>query len=232
MRGIMLVPLKKARLYEEIIKQIKDLIQSGELKPGQKLPTERELVLQLNVSRTAIREALRSLEMMGFVESKVGEGTYIRQVTMDNVIQPFSGILLQNRKLIIELIDVRLLLEAEIARLAAQRINNEKAAAIENAVKLMEIEVKNGDIGLNGDNAFHVAIADAAENTAMSKILEMCGDLLSTTRKATLMIPGQPKKSILDHKKILAAIKAGDEEEAAELMREHLRKAHKNIEKE
>ena len=127
----MLKPLKKTRLYEEIIKQLTDLINNGSLKPGDKLPTERDLAVQLNVSRTAIREALRSLEMMGFIESKVGEGTFVKEITLNNVIDPFSSILSKDKKLVAELIEVRILLESEIARLAAARINDDKAAEIE-----------------------------------------------------------------------------------------------------
>jgi len=85
----MLEPLKKTRLYEEIIKQLQELIRRGDLKPGDRLPTERELALQLNVSRTAIREALRSMEVMGFIKSRVGGGTYIRQVELHAPQQPF-----------------------------------------------------------------------------------------------------------------------------------------------
>ncbi len=225
----MLEPMKKTRLYEGIIKQLLDLIKSGELKPGDKLPTERELAIQLNVSRTAIREALRTMEMMGFISSKVGAGTYIKKITMDNVIEPFSGILSQDKKLIIELIDVRMLLESEVVKLAAEKINDGKIAAIENSLKLMEEEIREGGIGLKGDNAFHNALAEAAENTALSKILSMCGDLLSSTREATLKIPGQPVKTIQDHRQIFEAVRVGDKKNAVIFMKEHLTKAHKNL---
>lgn len=226
----MLKPLKKTRLYEEIIEQFKELIKKGELKTGDRLPPERSLALELNVSRTAIREALRSLEIMGFIESKVGEGTFIKEVTLDNVTKPFSGILSQDKKLMMELIEVRMLLEGEIAKLAAQRINEEKIAIIEESITLMEKEVADGTIGIKGENTFHDSLAIAAENSAMSKILAMCGDLLSNTREVTLKIPGQPTKSIKDHKKIFDAIKKSNEEEAKKLMQDHLKKAYKNIE--
>jgi GntR family transcriptional repressor for pyruvate dehydrogenase complex len=226
----MLEPLKKTRLYEEIIDQFRELILKGELKPGDKLPPERDLALQLNVSRTAIREALRSLESMGFIESRVGGGTFIKEVTLDNVIKPFSGILSQDKKLMMELIEVRILLEGEIAKLAAQRINDEKIEMIDQSIRLMEKEILRKGIGIGGDNSFHNSLAIAAENTAMSKILSMCGDLLSGTREATLKIPGQPLKSIKDHKEIFEAVKSGDGEEAKKRMQTHLRKAFKNIE--
>jgi GntR family transcriptional regulator, transcriptional repressor for pyruvate dehydrogenase complex len=93
----------------------------------------------------------------------------------------------------------------------------------EEVQNFMEKEVEEGTIGLEGDNAFHDAIALAAENPTMSKILGMCGDLLSKKRETTLRIPGQPKKSFY-------AIKNGDEIKAAALMKDHMEKAHRNLE--
>jgi len=225
----MLEPIRKSRLYEDIVKQLIELINNGSLKPGDRLPPERELAVELNVSRTAIREALRAMELMGFIESKVGGGTFIRQITLDNVIDPFTVLLSQDKDVVLELIEVRQLLETEIARLAARRINENKLADLQNAVDLMSREIKNGGIGIAGDNAFHDAMAKAAENTSMAKILNMCGDLLSYSRQATLEIPGQPEKSLADHKEILDAISQRDEKAAAKLMREHLEKAYKNL---
>jgi len=226
----MLQPLKKTRLYEEIVKQLKDLIHNGSLKPGDKLPSERELALQLNVSRTAIREALRSMESMGFIESKVGGGTFVRQITFNDVIDPFSNILSQDKKLILELFDVRLLLEVEIARLAARNITPEKAYEIGKTIDEMEKEIASGGVGIKADNAFHDALAVAAGNSAMMKILNMCGDLLSSTRMATLEIPGQYKRTLEHHKLIFEAVRNGDEEQAVNIMREHLTEARGIVE--
>ena len=212
--------LKKTRLYEEIVKQLQGLIKNGTLKPGDKLPTERELAVSLNVSRTAIREALRSLELMGFIESKVGEGTFIRQVTMNNVIDPFFAILIQDEKLILELYEVRLVLEVAIARLAARRITPEKIARIEQVIKKMESEVESRE--LISDGAFHTELAIATDNQAMIDIIRMCSDMLSTTRKATLGIPGYNRKALADHQRIFEAIRDGNETDAANAMREHL----------
>ena len=227
----MLKPLKKIRLYEQIIIQFKEEIKKGVIKPGDKLPTERELALQLNVSRTAIREALRSMELLGFLESRVGAGTFIKEITIINVIDPFSLILSQNKKLIKELIEVRIILESEIAKLAARKIDDLKITNIAKTIDEMEREISKSNIGLKEDNEFHNSIANAAGNLAMGAIMNLCSKLLSETRKATLEISGQPKKTLIDHKKIFDAIKAGDEESAAKYMKEHLIKAIENLEK-
>ena len=168
--------------------------------------------------------------MMGFIESKVGEGTFIKEITLNNVLDPFSNILLQDKKLIIELIEVRLLLESEIAKLAAGKINADKAAEMKNSLDLMEREIAEGGIGIKGENEFHNALARASENSAMSKILGMCGELLRASRLATLEIADQPRKSLEDHRKIYDAIRSGNKEESANLMREHLIKAQRNLE--
>ena len=105
----MLEPIKKSRLYEKVISQILNMVKNGELKAGDRLPTERDLAIQLHVSRTAIRAALRSMEFMGLIESKVGGGTYIREMTMEDLMDPFAAVLANNERLIIELIEVRLL---------------------------------------------------------------------------------------------------------------------------
>ena len=225
----MLEPVKKTRLYEDIVKQLISLINSGSLKPGDRLSPERELATELNVSRTAIREALRALELMGFIDSRVGGGTFIRQITLDNVIDPFTILLAQDKKLVLELIEVRQLLETEIAKLAARRITSQKIAEIKESIDLMENEIAGGGIGIDGDNAFHESLAKAAANSAMEKILNMCGDLLSYSRRATLEIPGQPEKSLEDHIEIYSAICSKDEKLAEKLMKNHLVKAQKNL---
>ena len=225
----MLEPLTKTRLYEEIVKQIINRIKSGELKPGDRLPTERDLALQLNVSRTAIREALRSLETMGVIDSKVGSGTYIKEMSLDILMNSFAGVLSKNERLIIELIEVRLLLEVEIAKLAARKIDESKIRAIEKTLVLMENEIKDGELGIKGDNEFHNELANAADNLAMTSILGLCGELLASTRKAALKAMGDTKIGLEHHRAILEAVKTGNEEEAGRLMKEHLEMAYRNL---
>ncbi|MBP3940010.1 MAG: FadR family transcriptional regulator [Christensenellaceae bacterium] len=227
----MLTPLKKTKLYEEISKQIISLINSGELKPGDKLPPERSLAEQLNVSRTAIREALRALESMGYIESKVGGGTFVREISLENIISPVSAMFQQDESLLKDLIAVRLLLETEMASLAAKHITPEKAMKIEEAIVLMRKEVAKGEIGLRGDNSFHAALAEASGNSAMSLISDMCMELLSKTRLATLELENQPEQSLSEHIMIYEAVIAGDSRLAAKRMKEHLNNANKNLSK-
>lgn len=227
----MFSPLKKDTLASEVAEQIIQKIESGEFKTGDKLPSERDLALSLGVSRTTVREAIKSLSTIGYIETKHGGGNFISDLSLKNVINPLSRSLKTDNKLLLELIDVRKLLESETARLAAQNLDNIGKAGIDNAINEMALEIRKGELGLNGDRAFHLAVAKAAKNDALSIILEMCNDLLDSSREATLRVPGQGKKSLNDHMYIAEAIFARDSEEAEKRMMHHLSLAYTNIEK-
>ena len=137
----------------------------------------------------------------------------------------------QDESLLKDLIAVRLLLETEMASLAAKHITPEKAMKIEEAIVLMRKEVAKGEIGLRGDNSFHAALAEASGNSAMSLISDMCMELLSKTRLATLELENQPEQSLSEHIMIYEAVIAGDSRLAAKRMKEHLNNANKNLSK-
>ena len=230
--GTILEPVKKIRLYESIVQQIQHLILSGNLKSGERLPPERELAEQLNVSRTSIREALRALEMMGFLVSRVGTGggTYVREISLDSIISPFSQVLLRNDEFIVELLELRLFLEIEVARLAALRRTEETLTAMETAIDRMAKDIEEGGTGLNGDNDFHRAIASAANNRVIQLLQNMCGDLLEVEREEHLKNDIRESVRALDqHKKILSAIRKNDDEKAGQIMSRHIHKISKYI---
>lgn len=221
----LLEPVKKIRLYESIVKQIQKLITSGDLKPGQKLPPERELAEELGVSRTSIREALRALEMMGYLESRVGVGggTYIKEVTFRNIISPFSETLLQHDEFIVELLEVRLFLEIEVVRLAAERRTAEHIQHLEDAVEQMRTDIDNGGTGLAGDNAFHGVLADAANNRVLQEFVGLCGDLLEVEREEHLRTrPDEPRRALRQHYDILEAVRRQDTDDARRVMEDHI----------
>lgn len=224
-RDHILQPVKKVRLYETIVKQIQKLISSGTLKPGQRLPPERELAEELGVSRTSIREALRALETMGYLESKVGVGggTYVKEITFSNIISPFSETLLQNDDFIVELLEVRLVLEIEVVRLAAMRRSDDDIRRLRDAVEQMRAEIGRGETGLNGDNAFHRVLADAANNRVLHEFVGMCGNLLEVEREEHLRArTDEPLSALTQHELILNAVIDRDADTAQRLMQEHI----------
>jgi GntR family transcriptional repressor for pyruvate dehydrogenase complex len=204
-------------------------IRSGALKVGQKLPSERVLVEELRVSRTSLREALRSLESMGYIYSVTGSGNYVNSVSIENVLSPLSAMVAQDNKFAADIIDVRLHLEVHMASLAAKNATKQQIAQIYSSILDMQSEIEQGGNGIRGDNQFHLEIARASQNRAFAIILELVGELMAESRKATLDIPGQPAKSIEDHMAIFEAIHDGDCKKAAAAMEEHLTKAQKNL---
>ena len=219
----------KPRLYEEIVSALVERIKDGSLKPGMRLPSERKLADEMKVSRTVIREALRSMASLGYIESKVGGGTYVKSVTLNSVMDPFSVMLSQDEKLIKELVDVRVMLESEVAKLAAKNITEEMFSDVQYTIDLMQNEISNGGTGILGEDAFHNCLAEIADNSALSMILGMCSELLTKSRQATLLIPGQPEDSLVDHRNMVAAIKEHQTTAASKLMKQHLLKAKKNL---
>ena len=204
-------------------------IRSGELQPGDRLPPERELSAQLGVSRTAIREALRAMETVGYVESKVGGGTFVRALTMEDVAAPLCSTVGQDARMQTDLVEVRLLLETEAAARAADLRSAEAISRIEAANLMLEDAISRHADGSEADRRFHRAVAQAGGNIALVTILDLCGELMRENQKTTLSIPGQPGKTLTDHRRICAAIAAGDREGAAAAMRRHLQKAYLNL---
>ena len=220
---------KKSKLYEEIVKVLLERIRDGSLRAGDRLPAERALAEDLGVSRTAIREALRSLEHMGCIESRVGEGTFIKSPSLSDIVEPFSMVFSQDRQLNHDLIEARLILETEIARLAARRRTSAQLEEMRETLAAMERDVREGGNGVEADDAFHAALAQAAGNSALNTILGMCSQMLSHTRRITQSMEGVPETTLNDHRAILDAIERQDEKAAHKLMRQHLMNAQKNL---
>src|SRR5215217_322795 len=128
-------PIRRVKLYEEVASRTRDLIVSGELKPGQALPSERKLAEQFRVGRTVIREAIRQLEVSGLVESRHGGGNYVREVTVEHLVAPIATVLNGMVHLREELVDARLLFEPQMARAAATRATPEDLRGLEDIIR-------------------------------------------------------------------------------------------------
>lgn len=222
---------KTQKLYEEIAAKMLAQIEEGVLRPGDRLSPERALAEEYGVSRTAIREALRSLEMMGCVESHVGEGTFIKAPSLSNIVDPFSMIIAQNGRMGSELIEARLILETEIAALAARRRTEKQLTALEKTIAQMSGDIENGGMGIEADEGFHGILAEAAGNEPLSLMLNMCAGMLSRTRPITQAVKGVPKMALKDHTAICEAVRNQDEKAARRLMRTHLNRALRNLNK-
>jgi len=214
--------VRSTRIYEEIVRQIKALVADGKVKSGDRLPPERELTERFRVSRTSVREAMRALESTGLVEIRPGEGAFVRSVSVESLIEPLALVILAQREAIAELYEARRLLEPSIAALAARRASPEEVAELARIVDEQAREVSAGRTGFAQDAAFHTAIAHSSHNRAITRIVSTLMDLLAQSREESLQAPGRPQRSHQDHRRVLAAIEAGDPRRAQQAMEDHV----------
>lgn len=226
-------PIQQQKIYEKIVEQIRNMVSSGMLKPGDRLPAERVLAESLNVSRASVREALSALQLMGLVEIKPGEGTFIKQMDIDSIIQPLAMLLLMERDTILEILEVRKGLEVEAAGLAAMNASEQQIDDIGKIIDEMEIEANKNNLGDLSDWKFHFAIAKASGNSLMVSIMNMISDVMQKTirsnRERLFKREGNQDILVKQHKSIYEAIKARDSELARKNMYGHLSYAEEEM---
>lgn len=219
-------PIRTKRIYEEIIEQIKLLIVEGNLKPGDKLLAERELAEKLGVSRTSVREALSALEMMGVIEIRPGEGTFIRHNNMDQNIKSLELLFLMNQDAILEMLELRKILEVAAVGLASERATDDHLAKMEKALKEMEYDIAQDHLGEEADINFHYAVAEATGNSILLRLMSTISDTMKLSvranRESLYKTPGMPHKLLEEHKQIFQGIKKRDKDEAQNHMLQHL----------
>ena len=215
--------IRKTKLYEKVSQQIQRFIRDGLLKPGDMLPPERELAEMFQVSRSSLRDAIRSLELMGLVEARQGEGTVVRDPSAEALINPLSTMLLQQRELVHELLEFREMIEPALAAHAASNASPEDLARLEYILKRQQEKVDRDELAVEEDSEFHYAIAQAAKNNVVLKVLDVFMDLLRESREQSLQLPGRLQKSIGGHRRVLAAIRRHDAPAAEAAMRRHIK---------
>jgi GntR family transcriptional repressor for pyruvate dehydrogenase complex len=214
--------IKRRRLYQDIVGQIQGFIKEGILKPGDRLPSERELAERLQVSRSSLREAIRALELQGLVVSRPGAGTFISTESLDSLISIIASSLTEERDALNDIFEVRHLLEPQIAALAAERATPEDIQRAIEALEEQERQVARGETGVEGDTAFHFAMAQATQNWALVKVVSTIADILRQSRDQSLQTPGRPQRSLASHRQILDVVRRNDREGAREAMQHHI----------
>ena len=215
-------PVRKTKVYAEVAAQIQRLIAEGRLKPGDKLPPERELAEIFGVSRSSVRDAIRVLEVQGLVEPRHGDGTLVREIPIDRLVRPLADALTAGKDLLADLFDMRKMLEPPLARAAAFRATDDDVRALEQIVERQTRRVRAGELALEDDNEFHYRIATAAKNQVVLRTMDVLMDLLRDSRARSLQGPGRAEKSLEGHRRILDAIRRRDPDAAAQRMRGHI----------
>lgn len=221
-------PNTRTSLSDGIVEQVVDLISRDVLKPGDRLPSERELCKRLGVGRSSLREALRSLAVMGIIDGRVGAGTFVSNSNKRYLEKTLQWGLLLDRKRVQDLIETRLMLESQTAFLAAQRVTPENIKTIEETLRGMEASIAQPDKYLEFDLQFHLTIARATQNSILYSLLSMIRGYLQEWIKGSLAEPStdgtdtRAKLSLLEHQKILDALRKGDADQAQQAMTEHI----------
>ncbi len=226
MNPVMFDSIKHTKISEEIVNQIKRLIVDGKLRPGDRLPPERELIKELGVSRPSLREALNSLVAMGFLEVKQAKRTFVKSVTSKMIEDPLFLLIKADAQKIFDLVEVRKAIESWGAFLAAQRASEEDIQRMEGIVQDMKSAVEEGRPWEKQDTDFHLVVAQATHNTIQIHMMSTIYDLLMEYMSAIFagIFTDCDKARILfqQHYQIFTAIKNRSPEKARERILKHL----------
>ena len=218
-------PPRDSVAAEQVIQYVRSLIERGVLRPGDRLAPERELVLEVGVSRTSVRAGLRSLAAMGVVQTRQGAGTFITAGPPALMSEPLRLVAALHGLSLAWLFEVRRVLEAGTAALAAERASPEEIATLSDEITGMYSSLHDPQLLLDYDLRFHRAVAAAASNPMLGAIIEAVAALFFEERRATIARAHNLKESADMHRKIYQAIRARDVDGARAAMDEHVRLA-------
>ncbi|KIX11743.1 FadR/GntR family transcriptional regulator [Dethiosulfatarculus sandiegensis] len=217
-------PIKTTRISDEVLAQIKDAILTGRFKPGEKLPSERELIESFNVSRAVIREAVRSLELTGFVTVRQGPtgGAFVNDLNLDRVSSAYLDLFNAGKFSMEELTQVRLHLEPEIVRLATANITPAKLADLETVYKKEHNPTKHHSAWVRQNLEIHHALAAICGNrfyeALINPVLTLTEELICVVKPSQMVIHSHP-----EHAKVIRLVGLGQADKAAKAMAEHVK---------
>ena len=221
-------PIRRSRLYQSIVEQIESLLEKGELRPGDQLPPERALAEQFQVSRASVREALRTLELLGVVETRAGGGTFVRQVAPDDLVRPLHSLIARGHS-VPDVIEFRGLIEPALAALAATRITDAQLVELREILAAQERKVAAGETYAEEDTRFHELIGEASRNELLTTMLGVIWDVLRESREQWLQTNQRAHSSLDAHRRILAALTARDPDAARRAAAEHIKAVGEGI---
>lgn len=221
-----MAPIERVSVAEQVARNLLDLIRTGSVKPGQQLPTERELAATLQVSRPSVREAVRGLQILGVLRARQGGGLFVTSLKAAEILAPLQMLITLSADNFESLHESRVVVEGAIGRLLGQKIT---AATTVRLRKMVEIQK-----GLTGnpvafrvsDMEFHRTLGAALDNPFLERISESLYVLGFEYRKIAWETPGVLARSVKDHEEIVAALEAKDPERIAAAMVRHMRSVH------
>ncbi len=219
-------PIRVEKVSEKVAKQIMKLIADGVLKVGDRLPSERDLAERMGVSRTSVREALQQLEAKKIIDIVHGGGSIIKNVTAQDIQKPLELYIEQDKRRVLELAELRAVMEAWAAREAAKNRTPQEVETIKEYLEEMEKDLLRGIINYQADFRYHLEIAAATHNGIYLHIIDNIYNLIHYSIKIhreTVFTEKESQEKILNHhRKIFYGIEKGNPDEAEAAMREHL----------
>lgn len=219
---MVLEPVERTTVTEEVIKRLIELVNNGTVRPGERLPSERELMEQLGVGRSSVREALRTLTLAGLLETRPGSGTYVTCDISNFIAEQVDWSVLLGKHELLELYEVRSPLEIQAAALASERGSPDDIERLERAIHQLEFRGEELASQVEADLAFHTTIAEAANNKVLLRLVSSLRALLSGTIRLSTAATETRMSTVEEHRAILLAIKARDAEEARRAMARHM----------
>jgi DNA-binding FadR family transcriptional regulator len=218
-------------MSEVIVEKIRDLMRDGQLRPGDRLPPERELCERFGVSRVTMREALRMLESAGLVEIRVGArgGAFVTAPTSNKVGEGLADLLTLSVISAADVTEVRLILEVGIVPLVCDRATEDDLTALEKICERSEAALGSGDYSMDISLEFHTAVAQATHNPALEMLIESFrGPILMSLQQAKDAAPEMGGLGTKEHEQFIEAVRQRNADKASRIMREHLtRTAHR-----
>jgi len=217
-----IAPLVRTTLTASAFEQLISHVVNGTWKAGDRIPPERELCQQLGIARTSLREALKAMELIGMLDSRVGDGTFVcprSEFLSRPLLWAFTG---TDHAELRDIMEAREFLEQDLAGLAAERATQSEIEAIGEALKKLRNSITKSESMLEADMAFHLAIAQAAHNEVLRNAVQLLRNLMRKWLVLKLLIPQVPVKVLKQHEAIYQAIRAGDSQKAREAMWAHL----------
>lgn len=215
----------KDRLSDQVARELQAMICNQLYQIGDKLPVENDLAQMFSVSRITIREAVRMLSIMGILDVRQGDGTFVKSLSPESFMRPLIPMLSLNKKNLEDIFEVRMLIECKAAELAAQFATDEQIEVLQGLYDKMEACALNGDLDTYNDYDanYHYEIARFSSNEVLKTILGLLGDMLKDAIMASISPPNALTTSLIYHKKILESIARHDSASASEYMQAHLK---------
>ncbi len=224
-----LTPVTRTTLTADICRKMVSHLIRGDWRSGERIPAERELCQKLNVGRASLREALKALEIMGMIETRLGDGTYVCKRSEFFSRPLLWAITSSSEAEAQELVEARRLIEVELAGMAAERITAEGLQQLETQLNIMEKSKGDSSAFAQADMNFHIAIGQAAHNSILINALHLIRNLLQQWISSSLSVKGVSQKALDQHRKIFSAIAKKDSATARAAMQTHLNEMAKAL---